>query len=53
MKNKYEILSDRYNYKHSFIKTDNDFYIFKSQEDWMSLRVIYNEERKSTPSLIL
>lgn len=43
MKKQYNIRSDRYNYTHHFIESDDfpGYYVFRPQEAWMNNRIIF------------
>lgn len=43
MKKQYNIRSDRYNYTHKFIESDDfpGYYAFRPQEVWMNNRIIF------------
>lgn len=43
MKKIYNIKSDRYGYTHRFEQIENDMYKFISQDEWMHLRLIFED----------
>ena len=58
MEKEYIVLSDRYNHKHKFIKTefrysdengdivtDDNVYVFAPEEDWMPIYVTYTDSK--------